>query len=1065
MAYKKFILLLFAQCILAFTYSQTLKVPYQFGFEEGDPELSNWQLNVGDRGKLCTDQWMIGNMEHNEGYQSLYISCDGGATSQYGNKPNVVVASRTIELPTGNYDVSFDWKVWGEDIVSELYVCAYPADYTIDGEALVSNDTIGMFPKTFGHFIQTITTTETQTQSLSGSTVWTNASFPLSVIQGRKVCLAFVWTNENQDSTLASPLGACIDNIQITSAKCPKPENLISNASCGILSFSWNGFAPEYECGYRPLGSKYWNNEYNIDGDVDNPSMTWDGVEEGAYDVRVRAIDGQDTSAYVYLNTVVVWCPDNHCFDFVSLDNKEIVTCEAGAAIMYPMEDSTEYSFVQVPPIDFGSNNIYSRHTTNWVQGEFDPRTGNRLRTIPEDELASVRLGNWNNGAEAERITYNFEVLDDVILLMKYAVVLENPGHGEFFDPYFGLEIIKEDGTSISKDATCGEAFFSPQSPTIKWEKTGNFVWKDWTTIGIDLRECKGQKIKIQLTTQDCTPGAHGGYAYFTLDCIDATIKSDGCENITLKAPSGFRYLWYSKTNKEFKTSTEQSITVSAGDTTTYYCDVNYLDNDNCTFTLSSSVLPHNPMAEFKYSWEPENCNNIVKFENMSYVYANVNGVDSIIQGERCAHYLWEFDFNGETTQTDLVNPRYVMPNEGGKLKIKLVAYLEDEVCQNIKELEINVAKIHEHNITINKELCFGDYVILGDNFIMDSGTFIDTVPNRWGCDSITTMHVYVRPKIEDVIFYDTLCSIEPYEIGGYKFDSAGIYEVPLRTNDSLQCDSIVILHLAKSTPIGITVHNADTLFTCADYPTLNINFDLVENTRQPFEYSLIFNDIAFSAGFKNVDRIAVDLSSKQFEITLPDSCRPNHYEATLIIKDTISSCGDLIFPIYFDVYYASSILETKFDNLITILNSSYNGGYEFDSYQWYKNDKPIDGETNTYYYLSEGEKFIAGDCYYLVTKRKDDGVVMRTCEICPGSVDVDDIHLTSPFLHATVFPVGKPIVIDNFNEGFVNIYSLSGQLINSTTIDNLHAPMQAGVYLLQMFTPTETFITKIVVK
>ena len=68
---------------------------------------------------------------------------------------------------------------------------------------------------------------------------------------------------------------------------------------------------------------------------------------------------------------------------------------------------------------------------------------------VPADEIASVRLGNQNAGSQAERITYEFNVQDDLVLLMKYAVVLENPGHGEAYDPYFGLEILKEDGTPM----------------------------------------------------------------------------------------------------------------------------------------------------------------------------------------------------------------------------------------------------------------------------------------------------------------------------------------------------------------------------------------------------------------------------------------------------------------------------------------------------------------------------------------------------------------------------------------------------------------------------------------
>ncbi len=1071
MSYKKILLLLIVHCALCImhlevAYCQTNS--YQYGFEEGDVDSLNWVLNAGERGEFCNDRWMIGNVEHSEGYQSLYISCDSGRTSNYGVKPNVVVAYRILELEDGHYDVSFDWKVWGEENVSELYVCALPDNYKVDDEGLLSNDTIGYFHKGFSRFIQPVVTDKGERMALSGSTVWSNASFVISVAGARKVQLAFVWVNANQDSTLASPMGACIDNIQITSAMCPKPENIVSKSECGVLNIQWDGTAPEYECGYKRVGSKYWNNEYGVNGEVEQPSFAWTDVEEGAYDVRVRAIADKDTSAYVYLNTVVVWCPDNHCFDFVSLNNDNVVTCEAGAAIMYPLEDTTEYSFAKVAPIDFGSNSIFSRHTTNWVQGEMDPRTGNRLRTIPEGELASVRLGNWNSGAQAERITYNFDVVGDLVLLMKYAVVLENPGHGEYFDPYFGLEILKEDGTPISKNATCGEAFFSPQKDPEDWQYSGAFVWKDWTTIGIDLRECKGQKIKIQLTTQDCTPGAHGGYAYFTLDCIDATIKSDGCENIKLEAPSGFRYSWYNKTNKEFVPTTSQTIFVSAGDTTTYYCDVSYLDNANCSFTLSSAVIPHNPKADFDWNWTPEKCNNTLKFVNTSKVFANINGVDSLLEGERCEHYVWEFNFNGEITTTDLVNPRYVMPNEGGKLGVSLSAYLEDEKCVDVFDTIITIDSIYPHDIKIDEELCWGDYIVFGSELIAESGTWIDTFPNVWGCDSVVTMNVVVREPIEDVVVYDTVCSLEPYHIGDYMFDSTGVYEVLLTTD--LGCDSVVILHLEKMAPLAAEIDDIYR-WVCADDSLFLVEYELVKGARG-FENA----ECTLKCQNPKVDdkQVEVRVSDSCFEIVMPYNLRPDSYTAEIVLLDTVKTCGNVVLEVVFDVYYSSSLMEPKFGHMITVLDSAHNGGYVFDEYRWYRDGDLMDGETQPFLYL-DGVMF-DGECYYLEVKRKDDGVVMRSCEVCPDAVTaVDGVLIGELIVEPTVVDVGGLIKVNNQQslikgQSVVRILDLQGRVVMMDCVEledmiEVNAPIVSGVYLLQIITDGDTFVEKILVK
>jgi hypothetical protein len=122
--------------------------------------------------------------------------------------------------------------------------------------------------------------------------------------------------------------------------------------------------------------------------------------------------------------------------------------------------------------------------------------------------------------------------------------------------------------------------------------------------------------------------------------------------------------------------------------------------------------------------------------------------------------------------------------------------------------------------------------------------------------------------------------------------------------------------------------------------------------------------------------------------------------------------------------------------------------------------------ETSAYLYL---DSTFGSDCFYLVLKRKDDGVEMRSCEICPGSITpVDNVYSSSPIVSNTLVYGGQRIVIDNFGQGIVNVYTATGQLVNSVASDGvfveLMVPHIPGVYLLEMVTTTETFVTKIIV-
>jgi hypothetical protein len=263
---------------------------------------------------------------------------------------------------------------------------------------------------------------------------------------------------------------------------------------------------------------------------------------------------------------------DRLCFNYFDLD-REGVTCLVGDATNLEFS-STGLGKYGVGPIDYGESDMRSRHTVNWKQGEYDSRTGNRLRTIPEGSFASVRLGNWEIGGEAEGIEYDYfvDTMGADILLVKYAVVLESPGHGPMNDPYFSIEILDKVGNVI--DSQCGEFVFTPENSSVVWNRYNDFVWKDWTSIGLDLSSYHGQMVKIRFTTRDCTQTGHAGYAYFTIDCMNVGIKRTILEEkglVELEAPEGFRYIWTKRSEPDKVLSTERIFTLLYGDTAIYF--------------------------------------------------------------------------------------------------------------------------------------------------------------------------------------------------------------------------------------------------------------------------------------------------------------------------------------------------------------------------------------------------------------------------------------------------------------------------------------------------------------
>ncbi|MBQ7209987.1 MAG: hypothetical protein IJS05_03725 [Paludibacteraceae bacterium] len=99
-----------------------LSVPFSFGFEEADSLLlRNWHFNVDCDTSICKERWLVGSYVKTEGKRSLYISADEGVTSEYDTIVNTTYAYVDFTVPSGQYELSFDWRCLGG---ADSYLCA-----------------------------------------------------------------------------------------------------------------------------------------------------------------------------------------------------------------------------------------------------------------------------------------------------------------------------------------------------------------------------------------------------------------------------------------------------------------------------------------------------------------------------------------------------------------------------------------------------------------------------------------------------------------------------------------------------------------------------------------------------------------------------------------------------------------------------------------------------------------------------------------------------------------------------------------------------------------------------
>lgn len=1020
------LLFIFVSTSFNILFSQNTHLPYFCTFESSS-DVSDWTLNAGNTVKFL-NKWYVGAPDGKANGNFLYVSGDVGATAGYQAKDNLIVSYKVFDLQAGMYDLAFDWKALGErKNIAELYVVWYP-------EAMST-----VFPMVSLNFYTDVNALPNWLQSykiklndndntLYGRADWTHATSQINCPTAGKYRLAFVWVNKNSE---AFPPAACIDNVEFSSAACGLPSNVKAVGNGMNATFTWQGTAPLYDFMCKPHSSTNWITMNNIPQN----SVIINRLKNGIYDVKIRAICGADTTIWAFFPITFVY--EAQCVDYLDLNAAQ---CSHG-----DFDNPYKTPFKK----DFGYESDLSSHTIHYVQGEYDIRTGGKLKTIPDGAVASVRLGNWDTGAKAEGIVYDYtvDIKTASIMLLKYAVVLEDPGHNEKDQPRFKLEVLDEKGELI--DDLCGAADFKAKQGMDGWEyeKTHKIVWKDWTTVGLNLKEYDGRTLKIRLTTYDCNLGAHFGYAYFTLGCTVGRLEGMNCGETPTNefiAPKGFYYKWYTVSDTT-TISNERILNVDPKDRTTYLVDVIYPTESRCRFTLEASAIPRFPLADMEMKLTPKDCKNYVTFINKSCITNDEGKTDKKVD-----EIFWNF---GDDKIYMDENPLVQYPNEGYKGKGYLVASLSNGMCVDTMFFDIDVPSIGPLDTIIVYNRCAGDTVFAQNDTLTEVGDKSFTyISNVTGCDSVVIARVVDAPTY-NIELKDTIVNGQQYVLGTQTITEAGEYTE--RFNTKYGCDSIVNLKLEVLMKLIVTFNELGEI--CHDDPTIIIPFSITEG--KPSEATFTFSDEA-----KNIahftDMTVEYEGEEKVEIPMPANVIPGVYSVFVELKD--KAIGYYSITHILDVRYGTSILAQRWNDVVGVKNSEYNGGFNFNAFQWYDSSGSIEGAENPNLYLSQGLDVTS--YYYVSLQRSEDGVKQYSCKFQPELLNANEVDEVTIFLAGSTKSVVSQVPCQ------VRIWSLTGLLVSHQMLSvgetNIIMPSESGVYLMQIIENNNSVrTTKIIIK
>ena len=404
--------------------------------------------------------------------------------------------------------------------------------------------------------------------------------------------------------------------------------------------------------------------------------------------------------------------------------------------------------------------------------------------------------------------------------------------------------------------------------------------------------------------------------------------------------------------------------------------------------------------------------------------------------------------------------------------------YTDDNQCRALNILDLRVGDFALY--FQETEICFGDSLLFGGDYLLKSGIYFDTISISEKCDSITMLRLHVKEEIRDTIsaFF---CSGDTYVFHGDTLTEQGLYTASLTSIDG--CDSLVVLSLSEIFPsvsfvnrevcFGDSVRIADRVFFttgryeieltnqfgCDSTVVLNLRVlpeqfsDVFLRLCKATEYSfgdqiitasgLYFNTFTDSNGCDSLVSLTIDFAD--------DS------DFTEIIFDTICSSSFYVFE--GDTLFTSGIYEKTFP-----LHSDCDSTRILHLTVWPAFYSVIDAEIcQGESYSFEGSNFSISGSYtfsYPSTNGCDSTLVLNL-NVLPVSIDTIQIELCGPEFYVirgdTIRSSGFYPYIDQSLEGCdsITIYQLN--LFNKYETEEFVEICQGESYRFGVFNLTES--------
>ena len=156
-----------------------------------------------------------------------------------------------------------------------------------------------------------------------------------------------------------------------------------------------------------------------------------------------------------------------------------------------------------------------------------------------------------------------------------------------------------------------------------------------------------------------------------------------------------------------------------------------------------------------------------------------------------------------------------------------------------------------------------------------------------------------------------------------------------------------------------------------------------------------------------------------------------------------------------FEVFYPSWLIDQRWNDVLSLMNERYNGGYTFSQVEWLRNGEVIAGETGYYLYVPHELRTSpvtheAETVYYQARlTREGDGKTILTCPLYPTQ-RTSLATVTDPYVsvYPTSVPWSEPVVhILTNTEGIYYVYDVSGRLVQKAAYE----PCEHNAFMVEL--------------